>query len=177
MTEQTIIDEMNDPLFNAVFNEGLEYAAAWLENNIRSDAPEVAEFARNMAASLRAAKKPEDFQQSFIDAVRNDVHMRPEMKRYYLTMAGVRIEPNRFRRKSREIEATQFYYDQQEIAGVVYPPKTEDGKTYIGDAYVVNRHQQHLFLLNGDWVISQGNGHYYSMPDAVFRATFEPVTG
>lgn len=87
MINKPTIDELNDPLANTIFNDGLEYAAAWLENNIRSDVPEVAEFARNMAASIRAAKKPAEFQQSFAEAIRNDPYMDAANKRYWLAMA------------------------------------------------------------------------------------------
>lgn len=87
MTNETIVDEMGDPLSNAIYNEGLEWAAAWIETYIPGAAPDVAEFARSVTESIRAAKKPADFQQTFIDGIRNDPYMLPENKKYWLSFA------------------------------------------------------------------------------------------
>lgn len=77
----------NDPLLNTVYNDGLEWAAAWIETYIPGSTPEVQEFARNMAMSIRAAKRPDKFQETFAHAIRDDPYMSPEHKQYWLSVA------------------------------------------------------------------------------------------
>lgn len=84
----------------------------------------------------------------------------------------------RFRKRpiTREIEAVQFYYDHDPVPGVFYPPTSEDGKTYIGDAYVITIHGQCAYLQNGDWVITEQDGeHHYPCKPDIFETTYEPV--
>ena len=73
-------------------------------------------------------------------------------------------------------QAEQFFYDKPQIAGVFYPPTSEDGKTYIGDAYVVTVHEQRVYLQNGDFVIPEPDGiHYYPVKPDIFLDRHELV--
>ena len=82
----------------------------------------------------------------------------------------------KFCKKPIVIEARQFFYDHDEMEGVFYPEKSEDGRTYIGDAYVVTIHGQKAYLANGDWVITEPDGkHHYPCKPDIFAATYEPV--
>lgn len=80
----------------------------------------------------------------------------------------------KFRKKPVVVEAMQFFYDGERVPGVFYPPKSEDGKTYEGDAYVVTIHGQPAYLQNGDWVITEPDGeHHYPCKPDIFEATYE----
>lgn len=82
-----------------------------------------------------------------------------------------------YRKKPIIVEASQFFYDRPNIPGVFYPPISEDGKTYIGDAYVVTIHNQRVYLANGDWVITEPDGeHFYPCKPDIFEATYEKVS-
>ncbi len=82
----------------------------------------------------------------------------------------------KFRKKPVEIDAVQFFYDGERVPGVFYPPTSEDGKTYEGDAYVVTIHGQPAYLQNGDWVITEPDGeHHYPCKPDIFEATYEAV--
>lgn len=82
----------------------------------------------------------------------------------------------KYRKRPIVIEATQFFYGGPKVPGVFYPPISNDGKTYIGDAYVVTIHNQRAYLENGDWVITEPNGenHYPCRPD-IFANIYEAV--
>lgn len=82
----------------------------------------------------------------------------------------------KYRKKPIVIEATQFFYDREGVPGVFYPSKSEDGKTYIGDAFVVTIHDQRVYLENGDWIIMEPDGeHYYPCKPDIFANTYEAV--
>ncbi len=81
-----------------------------------------------------------------------------------------------YRKKPVVVKAEQFFYDKPQIEGVFYPPLSEDGKTYIGDAYVITIHDQEVYLQNGDWIIQEPDGeHYYPCKPDIFEATYEAV--
>lgn len=81
-----------------------------------------------------------------------------------------------YRKKPMIVEAEQFLYDGPRVPGVFYPPLSEDGRTYVGDAYVVTIHGEVAHLKNGDWVIAEPDGqHYYPCRNDIFCATYEPV--
>lgn len=81
-----------------------------------------------------------------------------------------------YRKKPIVVEAAQFFYDGPKVPGVVYPPVSKDGRTYIGDAYVVTIHEQGVYLENGDWVITEPDGlHHYPCKPDIFEATYEKV--
>lgn len=81
-----------------------------------------------------------------------------------------------YRKKPVEVEAWQFFYDGPTIPGVFYPEISEDGRTWIGDAYVVTIHGERAHLENGDWVITEPDGeHHYPCKPEIFDATYEPV--
>ena len=83
-----------------------------------------------------------------------------------------------YRKKPVIVKAQQFFYDHPQIEGVFYPPTSEDGKIYIGDAYVITIHGQIVYLANGDWVIQEPDGeHYYPCKPDIFEATYEEVNG
>jgi hypothetical protein len=76
----------------------------------------------------------------------------------------------------KTVEATQFFYDGPAVPGVIYPPTSRDGKTYIGDAYVKTSRGERLYLQNGDWVVAEPDGaHYYRISPVVFAATYQAV--
>lgn len=75
----------NDPVYNAGFNDALEWAARWITGALGGYSEEVVIFAKANAESIRANKKPIQ-QQSFFDAIRNDPVMPPELKAYWLAM-------------------------------------------------------------------------------------------
>ncbi len=82
----------------------------------------------------------------------------------------------KFVKKPIIVEAEQFFYDGPKIPGVFYPELSEDGETYIGDAFVVTIHDQRSYLQNGDWVIAELDGeHYYPCKPDVFEAIYLPV--
>ena len=81
---------------------------------------------------------------------------------------------NQYRKKPVIVNAMQFFYDGPRVPGVFYPGMSEDGKIYIGDAYVVTIHGQRVYLQNGDWVIAEPDGeHYYPCKPDIFAATYE----
>lgn len=81
-----------------------------------------------------------------------------------------------YRKKPVVIEATQFFYDGEPVPGVFYPRISEDGKTYIGDAYVVTIHDQRVYLEDGDWVIAEPDGeHYYPCKPDIFEDRYEAI--
>lgn len=81
-----------------------------------------------------------------------------------------------YRRKPNVIEANQFFYDSPAVPGVFYPSLTEDGKFYVGQAFVITAHKQKVYLENGDWILPESDGeHYYPCKDNIFRATYELV--
>lgn len=82
----------------------------------------------------------------------------------------------KYRKKPIIIEATQFFYDGQRVPGVFYPPVSEDGRTYIGNAFVVTIHGQRAYLENGDWVLPEPDGeHFYPCKAEIFANTYEEV--
>lgn len=82
----------------------------------------------------------------------------------------------KYRKKPVVVEAEQFFYDGQPVPGVHYPPKSPDGRTYEGDAFVVTAHGQSAYLDNGDWVIAEPDGeHYYPCKPDIFEATYEAI--
>lgn len=82
----------------------------------------------------------------------------------------------KYRKRPVIIEATQFFYDGEPVPGVFYPPKSEDGKTYIGDAYVITIHGQRAYLANGDWVLPEPDKiHFYPCKPDIFANTYEAV--
>lgn len=82
----------------------------------------------------------------------------------------------KFRKKPLVIEAAQFFYDGPKVPGVFYPPVSEDGRTYIGDAFVITIHGEKAHLQNGDWVLPEPDGeHHYPCKPDIFAATYEPV--
>ena len=81
-----------------------------------------------------------------------------------------------YRKRPVIIEAEQFFYDKPQMEGVFYPPTSSDGKTYIGDAWVVTIHGQKVFLQNGDYIIQEPDGeHYYPCKSDIFETNYEPV--
>lgn len=82
----------------------------------------------------------------------------------------------KFRKKPLVVDAMQFFYDRPSIPGVHYPPKSEDGRFYTGDAFVVTIHGQRAYLQNGDWVITEPDGeHHYPCKPNIFEATYEAM--
>lgn len=75
----------NDPVYNAGFNDALEWAARWITSALGGYGDEVVAFAKANAESLRANKRPIQ-QQSFFDAIRNDPVMPPQLKAYWLAL-------------------------------------------------------------------------------------------
>lgn len=57
--------------------------------------------------------------------------------------------------------STQFFYDRPRIPGVFYPPTSDDGKTYIGDAFIIDINNQRVYLGNGDWIEPEPDGEHY----------------
>lgn len=83
---------------------------------------------------------------------------------------------SQYRKKPVVVDAEQFSYDRPQVCGVFYPSRSEDGKTYEGDAFVITMHNQRVYLQNGDWIIAEPDGeHFYPCKDDVFQATYEPV--
>ena len=79
-----------------------------------------------------------------------------------------------YRKKPIIVKAEQFFYDGPQIDGVFYPEVSANGKTYIGDAYVVTIHDQRAYLQNGDWIIEEPDGeHFYPCKPDIFEATYE----
>lgn len=80
----------------------------------------------------------------------------------------------KYRKKSIVVEAKQFFYGGEIIPGVFYPSVSEDGKTYIGDAFVITIHEQKAYLEDGDWVITELDGlHHYPCKPDIFTATYD----
>lgn len=81
-----------------------------------------------------------------------------------------------YRKKPILVEAEQFFYDGPRVPGVLYPPVSEDGKTYVGDAFVITIHGEKAHLQNGDWVITEPDGeHHYPCKPDIFETTYELV--
>ncbi len=83
---------------------------------------------------------------------------------------------SKFRKNPVIVEAWQFFYSGPTVPGVFYPSVSDDGKTYIGDAYVTTIHGQIAYLNDGDWVITEPDGeHHYPCKDEIFRSLYRPV--
>ena len=83
----------NDPILNAAYNNALEWAANWITGaQMLGRSEEVVEFAKNMAMSIRAAKREIGFQQDFFDAIRSDPYMPIADKEYWLSQEGGRTQ-------------------------------------------------------------------------------------
>ena len=83
----------NDPILNAAYNTALEWAANWITGaQMLGRSEEVIEFAKNMAMSIRAAKREVGFQQDFFDAIRSDPYMPIAEKEYWLSQEGGRTQ-------------------------------------------------------------------------------------
>lgn len=81
----------NDPVLNAAYNTALEWAANWITGSqMLGHGEEVVEFAKNMAMSIRAAKREVGFQQDFFEAIRRDPYMPIAEKEYWLSQEGGR---------------------------------------------------------------------------------------
>jgi hypothetical protein len=80
----------NDPILNEVYNDGLEWAAVWIETSASSD-ERVRDFAASMVMSIRAAKRPAMFQQDFFEAIRNDPYMAAEDRAYWLSKESLAL--------------------------------------------------------------------------------------
>ena len=81
----------NDPVLNAAYNSALEWAANWITGSqMLGHGEEVVEFAKNMAMSIRAAKREVGFQQDFFEAIRLDPYMPIAEKEYWLSQEGGR---------------------------------------------------------------------------------------
>lgn len=80
----------------------------------------------------------------------------------------------RFRKRPVVIDAVQFWYGEPEIDGVVYPPKSEDNRFYIGDAYIETLEGK-MYISNGDWIITGVKGEKYPCKPDIFAATYEAV--
>lgn len=81
-----------------------------------------------------------------------------------------------YKKKPVIVNAVQFFYDDPELDCVTYPPKSADGRTYIGDAYVTTIHGDNISIFNGDWIIEEPDReHYYLCKPEIFDATYEPV--
>ena len=78
------------------------------------------------------------------------------------------------RKRPVVIEAVQFWYGEPEIEGVVYPPKSEDNRFYIGDAYIETLEGK-MYISNGDWIITGVKGEKYPCKPDIFAATYEAV--
>jgi len=82
----------------------------------------------------------------------------------------------KYQKRPVVVEAMQFFYDGPSVPGVFYPRKSSDGKTWIGNAYVMTIHQQRVYLQNGDWVITEPDGlHHYPCKPDIFAATYEAI--
>ena len=83
----------NDPVLNAAYNSALEWAANWITGSqMLGHGEEVVEFAKNMAMSIRAAKREVGFQQDFFEAIRLDPYMPIAEKEYWLSQEGGRTQ-------------------------------------------------------------------------------------
>ena len=76
---------MENPMFVAGYNEGLEYAARWITYALDGYSEETVNYVNANAISIRAAKR-EITQQNFFDAVRNDPYMSMAAKAYWLSL-------------------------------------------------------------------------------------------
>lgn len=82
----------NDPILNAVYNTALEWVANWITGpQTQGHSDEVAEFARNMAMSIRAARLTTNFQQDFFEAIKSDPYMSASDKEFWLSQKEVKI--------------------------------------------------------------------------------------
>ena len=83
-----------------------------------------------------------------------------------------------YRKKPVVIDAEQFFYDGPRVRGVFYPDLSEDGRTWIGDAFVITIHDQRVYLQSGDWIVAEPDGeHYYPVKQDIFAASYEAVEG
>lgn len=70
--------------YDLAYNAALEWAAAWITGaQMDGHGEEVVSFAKNMAMSMRAAKR-KIVKENFFDAVRSDPYMTPEQKEFWL---------------------------------------------------------------------------------------------
>ena len=91
---------------------------------------------------------------------------------------GREFQMAQYRKKPAVVDAEQFFYDGPRVRGVFYPDVSEDGRTWIGDAFVITIHDQRVYLQSGDWIIAEPDGeHYYPVKPNIFAATYEQVEG
>jgi hypothetical protein len=78
----------DDPMLNIAYNAGLEWAANWITGSQSlGHSEETVEFARNMAMSIRAARRKVN-QVDFFDAIRADPYMPAAQKEFWLSKSG-----------------------------------------------------------------------------------------
>ena len=78
---------IDDPVLNAAYNSGLEWAANWITGaQMQGHSDEVIEFAKNMSMSILAARRDLNFQQGFFEAVESDPYMTAAQKEFWLSL-------------------------------------------------------------------------------------------
>lgn len=78
----------------------------------------------------------------------------------------------KYMKKPVVVEAAQFIPPDSVPSGVVMDVGS-DGKI---SAYVITIHDQRVYILPNDWVITEPDGiHHYPCKPAIFEATYEPV--
>lgn len=89
-----MISNPDDAILNAVYNDALEWAANWITGaQLLGHSDETVQYAKTMAMSIRAAKKPVNFQADFFDDVRNDPYMSVSDKEYWLSQENISMMP------------------------------------------------------------------------------------
>jgi hypothetical protein len=85
--KQSMIERMHNPLWNGLFNDGVERACELLAQAGEMK-PEHKEFAQMAADVIRKAKLPVEFQIDFADAIKADPTMAVADKEYWLELAA-----------------------------------------------------------------------------------------
>ena len=88
VTEKTgnnpVTDLPDDPMLNTAYNFALQWAAKWLVDMAVGHNDETTDFAKSISESFLAARR-DVAQQSFQDAVKNDLYMSAEDKAFWLS--------------------------------------------------------------------------------------------
>jgi len=83
-----MIEKLHNPLYNAIFNDGIERACDLLAQAGALKGGELEEFANNAVAVIRKAMLPVDFQIDFADAIKADLVMPLADKEYWLNLCA-----------------------------------------------------------------------------------------
>lgn len=82
------VSDLGNPLYNIMFNEGLEHVAGLIETGREAALKSPEKFVDTLLVLIDSAKEPVNFKIGFFDAIKNDPFMDLANKEYWLSQQG-----------------------------------------------------------------------------------------